>query len=80
MKFRYTLIEERWNAYTHIVGAVGSGVVCLIFLIQTIQHGNALDILSIALLLLGVVSSYVFFCYVPRATCPLALERKIAQV
>jgi hemolysin III len=60
IKFRYTLIEERWNAYTHIVGAVGSGVVGLVFLIQTIQRGSALDILSIVLMLLGVVSSYVF--------------------
>lgn len=60
MKHRYSLIEERWNTYTHIVGAIGSGIVGLVFLIQTIQRGNALDILSIVLMLLGVVSSYVF--------------------
>ncbi len=60
MEKRYTVGEEYVNSISHGLGTIMGLVVCVIFLIQGYQEGDAIDKLSLWLYLFGVVSSYLF--------------------
>lgn len=60
MDKKYTVAEEYVNSISHGLGAIMGLVVCIIFLVQGYDNGDAIDKLSLWLYLFGVVSSYLF--------------------
>ena len=58
---RYTVEEERWNVISHSVGIAGGIIVSAIFLKKVITNGgDAWDLTSVLLYMLGMLSSYIF--------------------